>query len=54
MTRGRAAVVPDDDVDFCGNLFCLLAVGDVCTCRCGGVWHGAGRLERPPVNVPET
>jgi hypothetical protein len=29
--------------DFCGNPLCLMAVSAVCTCRCGGEWHGAGR-----------
>jgi hypothetical protein len=37
---------------FCGNVFCLMAVSDVCTCRCEGEWHGAGRISagQSPVN----
>jgi len=38
----EAAAVSAAD-DYCGNVFCLLAVSAVCTCRCGGEWHGAGR-----------
>lgn len=42
------------DDGFCGNVFCLMAIGRICTCRCEGEWHGAGRLRaepppRPPV-----
>ena len=39
-----AAAAATTAVDhYCGNVFCLLAVSAVCTCRCGGEWHGAGR-----------
>jgi len=38
--QGAAAAAP---ADFCGNVLCLMAISDVCTCRCGGEWHGAGR-----------
>ena len=38
--RTATAAVADD---FCGNVLCLMAISNVCTCRCEGEWHGAGR-----------
>ena len=46
MTAGQlaaAAAAAAAADDFCGNVLCLTAVSAVCTCRCGGEWHGAGR-----------
>jgi hypothetical protein len=40
-----AAAAPDG---YCGNVFCLTAISDVCTCRCGGEWHGAARRSDTP------
>ena len=41
LAAAAAAAAAADD--FCGNPLCLTAISNVCTCRCGGEWHGAGR-----------
>jgi hypothetical protein len=44
VTADQRAIAAAGAADgYCGNVFCLMAVSKVCTCRCGGEWHGAGR-----------
>ena len=50
MTAGQlaaAAAAAFAADGFCGNVLCLMAISSVCTCRCEGEWHGAGRTGTP-------
>lgn len=46
--RAAAAAAAAVEDDFCGNVLCLMAISNVCTCRCEGEWHGAGRRSDTP------